>query len=78
MLRTTFLGKKVVPKEINIEVYKNVVRPMMLHGSESWIITNTNKSRMTAIEMRFLRKTKGITRRDRSKMTEINKSHTNQ
>lgn len=35
------------------------------------MITNNNKGRMIAMEMRFLRKIEGITRRDSVKNTEI-------
>lgn len=63
--RITFLEKGCT--KIKIVLYKKVVRPIMLHGSKSWTITNKNKSRMIAMEIIFLRKIEGITRRDRIK-----------
>lgn len=35
ILRTTYLGKKEVPKEIKAQVYQRVVRPVLVYGSES-------------------------------------------
>jgi hypothetical protein len=64
-LRTTFLGKKEVPKEIKTQVYQKVVRLSIVYGSESWTLTKNNKSKIVATKIRFLRRRKGITRRDR-------------
>ena len=64
-LKTTFLGKAEIPKHIKAQVYKKVVRPSLMYGSESWVVTVNNQSRVTATEMRFLRKIEGVTRMDR-------------
>jgi hypothetical protein len=36
-----------------------------MYGSESWTLTKNNKSKIVTTEMRFLRRIKEITRRDR-------------
>lgn len=64
-LRNPFFGKKEIPKEIKTQVYQKVIRPSLTYGSESWVLTKRNKSRIKAAEMRFLRKIQGITREDR-------------
>lgn len=64
-MRTTFLGKREIPKNIKVEVVKKVVIPTLIYGSESWTLTDRNMSRVNATEMRFLRKIEGKTRRDR-------------
>lgn len=64
-MKTTFLGKREIPKNIKIEVIKKVVRPTILYSSESWTLSGKQKTRINAIEMRFLRKIQGKTRRDR-------------
>lgn len=52
-LKNTFMGKIKIPENISTEVYQ---RPY---------ISKRNKSRIVAIVIRFLRKIKRITRRDR-------------
>jgi hypothetical protein len=36
-----------------------------LYGSENWVLTEKDKNRIQAAQMRFLRSTMGITRQDR-------------
>jgi hypothetical protein len=36
-----------------------------LYGSENWVLTEKDKNRIQAAEMRFLRSTIGVTRQDR-------------
>lgn len=64
-LSHTFIGKKEISRKTKMTVYKTVFRPILIYGSESWILTNTMKSRIQAIDMKYLRRTKGVTRRDR-------------
>lgn len=59
-LRSTFLEQSEVLKNIKTKIYKKVVRPVLIYGSESWKITNCNKSKTTATKMRFLKKVKEI------------------
>lgn len=64
-MRSTFLGKREIPKDVKTEVVKKVVRPTILYGSETWTLYEKNISRINAMEMRFLRKIEGKTRRDK-------------
>jgi hypothetical protein len=36
-----------------------------LCGSENWVLTEKDKNRIQAVEMKFLRSTMGVTRQDR-------------
>ncbi|XP_039282911.1 uncharacterized protein LOC120351041 [Nilaparvata lugens] len=42
-----------------MKFYRVMAAPVLLYGSESWITTKSQESRLQAAEMRFLRRTKG-------------------
>jgi hypothetical protein len=48
-----------------MKFYKVVVRPTVLYGSETWVTTKRDMTRLEAAEMRFLRRVKGYTRLDK-------------
>ena len=70
MLKSTFYGRKEIPKEIKTQMYRQVVRSSLINGSELWTLNERNKSKVKAMEIRFIRRIKGITRRDRIRNTE--------
>jgi hypothetical protein len=45
--------------------------PVLLYGSETWTLKSKDKSRLTAAEMRFMRKTEKYTWRDHKTNEEI-------
>ena len=45
--------------------------PVLLYGSESWISTRPQESKIQAAEMRFLRRTKGCSRREQIRNEDI-------
>jgi hypothetical protein len=51
--------------ETQIKFYKVMAVSAGLYGSENWVPTEKDKSRIQAAEMRFLRSTMGVRRRDR-------------
>jgi uncharacterized Fe-S cluster-containing protein len=53
--------------------YKVVARPTLLDGSETWVTTKRNMTRLEAAEMRFLRSVKGYTRLDKIRSEVIRK-----
>jgi len=48
-----------------MKFYKVVARPTLLYGSETWVTTTRDMTRLEAAEMRFLRNVKGYTRLDK-------------
>ena len=45
--------------------YKVLAKPTLLCGSETWVTTTRDMTRLEAAEMRFLRSVKGYTRLDK-------------
>lgn len=52
-------------------MYRTVVRPAMLYGSETWPVKKTQERKMEVAEMRMIRWMLGVTRRDRIKNERI-------
>jgi hypothetical protein len=48
-----------------MKFYKIVARPTLLYGSETWVTTKRDVTRLEAAEMRFLRSVNGYTRLDK-------------
>jgi len=53
--------------------YKVVARPSLLYGSETWVTTKRDMTRVEAAEMRFLRSVTGYTRQDKIRSEVIRK-----
>jgi hypothetical protein len=45
--------------------------PILMHGSETWVHSQKERNKIQTAEMRFLRKTKGCTRLDRTRNENI-------
>jgi hypothetical protein len=45
--------------ETQMKFYKVIARPTLLYGSETWVTTKWDMTRLEAAEMRFLRSVKG-------------------
>ena len=56
---------KRMPIRLKGEVYRTVVRPAILYGSECWPIKKTQVQRLRDVEMRKIRWMCGYTRMDR-------------
>jgi hypothetical protein len=48
-----------------MKFYTVVARPTLLYGSETWVTTKRDMTRLEVAEMRFLRSVKGYTRLDK-------------
>ena len=56
-----------------MKFYKVVARPTLLYGSETWVTTKRDMTRLEAAEMRFLRSVNGYTRLDKIRSEFIRK-----
>lgn len=65
------LKDKNIPKRVKMLIYKAVLRPILLYGSECWTLTTKMKSRVESTEMRVLRLIEGVTRRDRLRNSKV-------
>ncbi|KAJ4435041.1 hypothetical protein ANN_23614 [Periplaneta americana] len=61
----------LVQKHIRIRLYNTLARPMLSYGSEAWTLRKADKSRITACEMRFMRRKAGYTKWDLRRNCEI-------
>lgn len=59
-----FLGNKTIKTRMKMIVHKTIFRPILTYGSESWILPKGLKSKVQAIDMKYLRKVKGVNKRD--------------
>lgn len=58
-------------KDTQLKFYKTIAVPTLTYGSEIWTTTRKQESRIQAQEMKFLRRVKGCTKRDRFRNTDI-------
>ena len=75
-LRVTGLINRImnpnnIRKETRIRIYNTLAVPMLTYGSEVWALKKRDKQRISAAEMRFMRKTAKVTLRDRKRNTDI-------
>ena len=68
------LKQKEIPSDVKVCIYTTVLRPVLLYGSETWTLTTKLKSKIQASEMRILRLIFGVTKRDRIRNEDIQKS----
>ena len=48
-------------KKIRIKLYNTLALPVLLYGSETWTIKASDARRITATEMKYMRRTAGYT-----------------
>jgi Holliday junction resolvase RusA-like endonuclease len=58
ILSNVFRPQKVL-KKTRIKLYKTLALPVLLYGSETWTIKARDPSRITAAEMKYMRRTAG-------------------
>jgi hypothetical protein len=54
-----------VNEKTKIAVYKAIYTPTLTYSCESWTLLDTHRSKIQALEMRFLRRVEKVTKRDR-------------
>jgi len=67
------LGHKKPLKERRVKLYNTLALPVLLYGSETWTIKAKDARRITAAEIKYMRRTSGYTRTDYKTITQIAK-----
>jgi len=60
-------------KKTGIKLYNTLALPVLLYGSETWTTKARDARRITAGEMKYMRRTAGYTRKDYKTNTQITK-----
>jgi hypothetical protein len=55
------LDHKKTLRETRIKLYNTLALPVLLYGSETWTVTARDARRITAAEMKYIRRTAGYT-----------------
>ena len=66
--RASFANKKIfqsklISKKSKIKLYKSLIRPVVVYGSECWVLTENIKQRLLVFERRILRRIFGPTQK---------------
>ena len=64
-LRRQVIERKELSKATKLRVINAMVVPTLLYGSETWTLQKRHRSRIQAMDMRYLRKIEGVSRLDR-------------
>jgi len=67
------LDHKKPLKKTRIKLYNTLALPVLLYGSETWTIKARDARRITAAEMKYVRRTAGCTWTDYKTNTQITK-----
>ncbi|XP_060527448.1 uncharacterized protein LOC132702745 [Cylas formicarius] len=59
------INDKEVSRNTKVKVYKDVNRPILIYGCETWVLSERQESKVNAAEIKYLRRVKGVTRKDK-------------
>ena len=54
---------KLIAKKTKIKLYKALIRPVIVYGSESWVLTENIKQKLLVFERKILRRIFGPTQK---------------
>ena len=54
------LKSKQLKRKIKLTIYKTIIRPVLLYGSETWTLTKTDTNKLRTFENKALRKIYGL------------------
>jgi hypothetical protein len=57
----------LVQEHTRLNIYRTLARPVLIFGSETWTIRKADEKRLQAAEIKFMRKTDGLTLWDRKR-----------
>ncbi|XP_045480940.1 uncharacterized protein LOC123685325 [Harmonia axyridis] len=66
-----FLRRREVKEKTKMTVFKTIFRPILTYGCEAWNTTRNMRSKLQAVEMKFLRGVKGFTSSNRRRNEDI-------
>jgi hypothetical protein len=72
ILNNMFAPQKAL-KRTRIKLYNTLALPVLLYGSETWTVKARDASRISAAEMKYMRRTAGYTWTDYKTNTQIAK-----
>lgn len=70
-LNKVIFAKRKIEKETKLRLYNSVIVPILMYASESWTLHKNQEHRLTAMEMKVLRRIEGVTKWDRMRNEEI-------
>ena len=70
-LNQSLIRKKEVSQKAKQQIFNTVYKPTLLYGSESWAVNSKTGQKITAAEMKFLRRISNKTKRDLIRNTKI-------
>lgn len=70
-LGNAFVNKRELTAKTKMSIFNSIYCPTLMYGSESWTLDSSDKSRLQAAEMKYLRRTVGKTKRDMIRNTRI-------
>ncbi|KAK9688562.1 hypothetical protein QE152_g35232 [Popillia japonica] len=65
LLNKSFIGRKEVSRKTKLNIFKSIYLPTLTFGAETWVLTKRQASSIQAMEMKNLRRVKGVTWQDR-------------
>ena len=59
-LKDKIIRRKETRRDTKLKIYRAVYRPVLTFGCESWVMTQRQRSKVRAAEMRYLRGVYGV------------------